>query len=75
MLVPKNYIIMLNFILFTVLFLSVVLFTVTAIFILTDNRRHLVSSIQLYHPSFLYAYIAIPTQAGVVQVSPMLCLK
>ena len=53
---------------FSVLFLSVVLFTVTAIFILTDNRRHLISAIQLYHPSFLYAYIAIPAQAGVVQV-------
>ena len=54
---------------FSVLFLSVALFTITAICILTDKRRQLISSIQLYHPSFLYAYIAIPTQAGVVQVS------
>lgn len=37
-------------------------------FILSDNRRQLVNSVQLYQPSFLYAYLAIFMQGGVIQV-------
>ena len=37
--------------------------------ILSDNRRQLVNSVQLYQPSFLYAYVAIFMQGGVIQVS------
>lgn len=39
--------------------------------ILSDNRRQLVTSVQLYQPSFLYAYLAIFLQGGVIQVGPI----
>jgi hypothetical protein len=46
----------------------VLVFCCAAFYILSDGRRQLVSSVQLYHPSFLYAYVAILVQGGVVQV-------
>ncbi|XP_044729782.1 uncharacterized protein LOC123293132 [Chrysoperla carnea] len=36
--------------------------------ILGDYRRHLIPSLALYQPSFLYAYLAIFTQSGVIQI-------
>ena len=54
--------------LFSVLFVSVLSFCVAGSIILSDNRRQLVNSVQLYQPSFLYAYLAIFLQGGVIQV-------
>lgn len=51
-----------------VLFLSVLVFCCAATYILTDSRRQLVTSVRLYHPSFLYAYVALLLQGGVIQV-------
>jgi len=51
-----------------VLFVSVLSFCVAGSIILSDNRRQLVTSVQLYQPSFLYAYLAIFLQGGVIQV-------
>ena len=59
----------LAFLSFPVLFASVLVFTVTSLWILSDKRRQLITAIRLYHPSFLYAYLALPIQSGVVQVS------
>lgn len=51
-----------------VLFLSVVVFLCAASYVLSDNRRQLITSVKLYQPSFLYAYLALLMQGGVVQV-------
>lgn len=36
--------------------------------LLVDYRRRLIPSLTLYQPSFLYAYLAIFTQSGVIQI-------
>ena len=54
---------------FSVLFASVFVFSCAGFYILNDGRRNLVSTVQLYHPSFLYAYLAILVQSGIVQVN------
>ena len=69
MLLPFATPLTLAFLSFSVLFASVLVFTVTSLWILSDKRRQLITAIRLYHPSFLYAYIALPIQSGVVQVS------
>jgi hypothetical protein len=51
-----------------VLFISVVAFALAFVTVLSDHRRSLVPAARLYHPSFVYAFFAIPLQAGVVQV-------
>ena len=51
-----------------VLFLSVLVFLATSSYVFSDDRRHLISSVKLYQPSFIYAYLALFMQAGVVQV-------
>ncbi len=51
------------------LFASVFVFSCAGFYILNDGRRNLVSTVQLYHPSFLYAYLAILVQSGIVQVN------
>ena len=66
---------MLSLFLFAVLFLSVVVFVCTAAWVFSDRRRLLLPSIRLYHPSFLYAYVALIMQGGVVQVSWPFCIK
>ena len=63
------------FFLFSVLFVSVLSFCVAGSIILSDNRRQLVNSVQLYQPSFLYAYLAIFLQGGVIQVRKNLKAK
>lgn len=50
-----------------VLFVSVMVFLGTSLYVVTDNRRQLISSVRLYQPSFLYAYLALFMQSGVVQ--------
>ncbi len=51
------------------LFLGVLVFLCTACFVLSDGRLRLVSEhIRPYHPSFLYAYLALLLQGGIVQV-------
>ena len=57
------------FLSFLVLFVSVLVFSATASWILSDNRRRLIQSVRLYQPSFLYAYLALLMQGGVIQVS------
>ena len=54
--------------LFPVLFISILAFCAAGSLILSDNRRQLLHSVQLYQPSFLYAYLAIFMQGGVIQV-------
>ena len=54
--------------LFPVLFISILAFCAAGCLILSDNRRQLLHSVQLYQPSFLYAYLAIFMQGGVIQV-------
>ena len=61
--------IFLFFLSFLVLFVSVLVFSATASWILSDNRRRLIQSVRLYQPSFLYAYLALLMQGGVIQVS------
>ena len=53
---------------FPVLFVSVLVFCATAFWVLSDNRRRLIQSVRLYQPSFLYAYLALLMQGGVIQV-------
>ena len=49
--------------------MGVVVFLVTACYVLSDERMRLVSdSLRPYHPSMLYAYLALIIQGGVVQV-------
>eukprot|EP00095_Tigriopus_kingsejongensis_P010144 maker-scaffold1067_size65077-snap-gene-0.7 protein:Tk10144 transcript:maker-scaffold1067_size65077-snap-gene-0.7-mRNA-1 annotation:"PREDICTED: uncharacterized protein LOC100569714" len=50
-----------------VLLFSVMVFLGTAFYVIADSRRQLISSVQLYQPSFLYAYLALFMQSGVVQ--------
>ena len=50
------------------LFISILAFCAAGSLILSDNRRQLLHSVQLYQPSFLYAYLAIFMQGGVIQV-------
>lgn len=52
----------------TVLFLSVLVFLVTSTYFFSDNRRMLFTSVRFYQPSFLYAYVALIMQGGVIQV-------
>ena len=54
---------------FSVLFISILAFCAAGSLILSDNRRQLLNSVQLYQPSFLYAYLAIFIQGGVIQVT------
>ncbi|GLV41611.1 Tetraspanin 5D [Carabus blaptoides fortunei] len=52
-----------------VLFLSVLAFCAVAGRVLVgDYRRYLIPNLALYQPSFLYAYLALFTQSGVLQV-------
>lgn len=52
-----------------VLFLSVMIFCAVAGRVLVaDYRRYLIPNLALYQPSFLYAYLALFTQSGVLQV-------
>ncbi len=49
--------------------MGVLVFVVTASCVLSDSRVSLVSdAIRPYHPSMLYAYLALILQGGVVQV-------
>lgn len=49
-----------------VLLVGVIVFVVTAAVLLSDIRFRFVS-VALYHPTFLYAYLALVTQSGVLQ--------
>ena len=55
---------------FPVLFMGVVVFLATCWYVLWDGRLRLVAgdSLRPYHPSMLYAYLALTLQGGVVQV-------
>ena len=52
------------------LFMGVVVFLATCWYVLWDGRLRLVAgdSLRPYHPSMLYAYLALTLQGGVVQV-------
>ncbi|CAM1319543.1 Uncharacterised protein g7242 [Pycnogonum litorale] len=49
------------------LLLSVIVFISTTIWILSDPKISLVPGVRLYHPSFIYAYIALFVQGGILQ--------
>lgn len=51
------------------LLLGSLVFLVGYIWILTDFRMSLFSSVRLYYPSLLYGFVAIILQGGIVQVS------
>ncbi|XP_067014041.1 uncharacterized protein [Anabrus simplex] len=52
-----------------VLLLSVLGFAIVAgKIVVADPRRYLVPGLSLYQPSFLYAYLALATQSGLLQV-------
>jgi hypothetical protein len=52
-----------------VLLISVLGFAIVAgRIVVTDPRRYLVPGLSLYQPSFLYAYLALATQSGLLQV-------
>ncbi len=50
--------------------MGVVVFLATCWYVLWDGRLRLVAgdSLRPYHPSMLYAYLALTLQGGVVQV-------
>ena len=66
--IGKKLTVLETFVSFPVLFLSVFVFVSTAAWVFSDRRRLLIPSVRLYHPSFLYAYLALTLQGGVVQV-------
>lgn len=52
-----------------VLLVSVLGFAIVAgRIVVADPRRHLVPGLSLYQPSFLYAYLALATQSGLLQL-------
>ena len=51
------------------LFAATLVFVVLLIWFLTDIHMSLFPSISLYHPSFIYGFLALVLQGGVVQVS------
>ncbi|XP_013783892.2 tetraspanin-14-like [Limulus polyphemus] len=50
------------------LFLSVLIFVSLAAWTFTDYRMTLFPTISLYHPTFVYAYLALILQGGILQV-------
>ncbi|XP_076361782.1 tetraspanin-9-like [Tachypleus tridentatus] len=50
------------------LFLSVLIFVSLAAWTFTDYRMTLFPTISLYHPTFVYAYLALILQGGIIQV-------
>ncbi|CAG7821207.1 unnamed protein product [Allacma fusca] len=51
----------------TVLAVATLVFTVFAVSVLVDPRISLISGVELYQPTFLYAYVALLLQCGVLQ--------
>lgn len=51
------------------LFIGTFIYVVAFITVITDSRLSLFPNIRLYHPSFIYAYLAIIIQGGLVQVN------
>lgn len=51
-----------------VLLVAVLFFVAVGSYVFSDARMTLITSIRYYHPTFLYAYVAIVLQGGVVQV-------
>ncbi|XP_075680601.1 uncharacterized protein LOC113791597 [Dermatophagoides pteronyssinus] len=49
------------------LFIGTFIYVVAFITVITDSRLSLFPNIRLYHPSFIYAYLAIIIQGGLVQ--------